>query len=206
MKDTREQVKSLKLEHPELTLSEIGSQVGKTPQRVRQILMEHGLPTKAVRPERSKRHCLNCGKELPNPNSKFCSRACFNDYRLVTLECICCGRQFRRCKSRVNNHEHAFCSKTCQGIWFAKRYGLGTRLTRKLDYERIRQLYDEGHSGKEIASLTGEKPGSIYRAIYRMELRFRSPTNGKSCSRDYRKDSEARIEQSVTGDGLACRV
>ncbi|MFW6112419.1 MAG: helix-turn-helix domain-containing protein [Chloroflexota bacterium] len=175
-KDTWDQIKSVKLQHPELTLREIGARVGKSHETVRRVLLEQGLPTRAVK---QKGYCINCGKKLPHANRKFCSRACFHEYHRITLRCDFCGRQFTRVTNRAHankaDHRHTFCSKACQGGWLGKHYGLGTRSTKKLDYARIRQLYHEGYNGKEIASLVGEKPGAVYSALYRMGLRFRQP-------------------------------
>ncbi|MFP3880576.1 MAG: helix-turn-helix domain-containing protein, partial [Dehalococcoidia bacterium] len=100
-KDTREQIKSVNLQHPELTLREIGAKVGKSHERVRRVLLEEGLPTTALRPKRAKRYCPNCGKEVPYPNRKFCSRACFHEYHRTTLRCDFCGRQFTRVTNRA---------------------------------------------------------------------------------------------------------
>lgn len=179
MTNRREQIKSLRLQHPEFTLSRIGSQVGKTRERVRQVLVEEGLPTRAVRSKRPKRYCLNCGNQLHHGNGKFCSHSCYSSYYRITLRCDFCGMQFTRAKGRVpigrKRNKHTFCSKTCQGAWLAKWYGLSTQILKRLDYERIRRLYDEGYNGMQIASITGEKFTSIYGAIYRMGLRFRQP-------------------------------
>ncbi|MFP3976170.1 MAG: hypothetical protein ACLFVK_08115 [Dehalococcoidia bacterium] len=164
----------MRIEHPELSLSQIATQVGRTKERVRQVLVEEGLPTRALRP---KRYCPNCGKEVTHSSRKFCSQACYHDYHRTMLRCGFCGREFRRTKSRAHidkkRNKYTFCSKTCQGKWLARWYGLGIRATRKLDYEKIRRLYDEGYNGRQIARLMGENARSVYGAVYIMGLRFR---------------------------------
>lgn len=183
MNRTREQIKSLRLERPEFTLTKIGSHVGKSRERVRQVLKEEGLPTSAVRPNRTECYCLNCGKARPCGNEKFCSRACFQDYHRITLRCEVCGKEFKRTKGQARidkaTKNHTFCSKTCYGRWLGTLYGLGSKPEEKLDSESIRQLYDEGYNGMQIARLLDKKRSSVYSLIYRMGLKFRRSVRAK---------------------------
>ena len=120
---------NLRLTNPCATLQQIGTEVGLTRERVRQILSQNELETKAF-----KQHylCLNCQQLLRytsrshSKNEKYCSRQCQYDYTHIQIACELCGKLkvyalsdvlYRLRKRCVN---HFFCSHHCTGIWLGK--------------------------------------------------------------------------------------
>lgn len=89
-------------------------------------LKAHGNP--------SHHPCKQCGKTLRShhgPYPIFCSRQCRQDYIVAQypqLRCEHCGKTFKRAPKFVRSatrrgYRHIWCSKQCQGQWFAKTHG-----------------------------------------------------------------------------------
>lgn len=142
-KDTREQVLLLKQQHPNITLEEIGNSIQPKPvtkQRVRQILMDEGIPTK--RPYKKYSFvcnwcCLNYSlttHDLKNRvvSRNYCSKECeTSDYqsKFTQLKCNSCGkdielekRQYKFLKDK-KQQKHFYCSRDCTYKGFSKYPG-----------------------------------------------------------------------------------
>ena len=134
---TRNQkIAEFKKKNPCVTLAEIGKHYGISAERVRQIIKKAtgkgcGQMTKP-RPL-----CLNCGLPCKQLTHIYCSRKCYNEARLVTMECYTCGKLFTRRQSQVMRTatspeyktKRYYCSKKCSGVQFGLEYGWGTRHT-----------------------------------------------------------------------------
>jgi len=123
--------------------------------------------------------CLNCGEPLKRTNPAFCSRECHQEYAWIKVECEECGKlqdyyahQIIWARKR-GKQNHFFCSKECQGKWFAREYGIGSQYQkdrgikpigrqRKHDYQLIGMLVDLKYSDAEISKLLNIPSGSIY--------------------------------------------
>ena len=128
---TRESVIHLRKKDPTITASEMSRVIGKSRERVRQILLEEGLPTTVERAILTK-VCPQCGCEWVVGNRKkalFCSLQCYSDSRKVSIVCDNCGSFFKRSRAlhewclKVRKYEHAFCNRKCLWVWFGKNYG-----------------------------------------------------------------------------------
>lgn len=80
----------LRKRNPCMTLAQIGSRVGRTRERVRQILSRAGLPTRALVLPKLRYECPGCGRLLRGPNSGC--RTCM----MGTFVCDGCGKEFQR--------------------------------------------------------------------------------------------------------------
>lgn len=80
------------------------------------------------------RKCDWCGKELKRTQKRFCSRTCYNDWKVenmngelspawkggnVKLVCIQCGKEFEVCLAWAKNGRK-FCSSRCYGRWLSE--------------------------------------------------------------------------------------
>lgn len=126
----RERICRLRQDNPCLTLRELGSKVGLTRERVRQILEAESQPTKAVkRPEQIV--CINCGAAFQPYGHRrcCCSPECHKAQHWVSLTCDWCGRLFPRQQSTVlyyarNKPDRKwFCGRRCLGFYVAKHFG-----------------------------------------------------------------------------------
>lgn len=130
--ERRKSIILLRVEHPEWVLREIGEAVGVTRERVRQILNQHNLPTKAYR--RFKYgfdECPRCGgtKRVKGETCKPCRQEIRPPW--VTLTCIVCGNDFERIgaehRAAIKNYpshgEKVFCGRECLGSYAGKNYG-----------------------------------------------------------------------------------
>ena len=152
-----------RLNSPKATLQEIGDKFDLSRERVRQILKQMHLPTKAIRPSLYKFNCYNCGIESKR---RFCSIKCRSEYFFESLYCEVCNVEIKRLKSEIkrnivkHDYKHTFCSKRCQGIWLSSNYGFAFHKNNKIyDYQLIGELYLKGLKYKEISEIvgTGEK-------------------------------------------------
>lgn len=120
----------LRIDHPEYTLQQIGTELGVTRERVRQILKKNGLETCKYR---EFNYCDNCGGKARH-NNKFCSSVeCRLDYYRIDLKCAQCGKIKKMLKTdyinkHINNplysgNGRVFCNKVCQGRWLGTNYG-----------------------------------------------------------------------------------
>ncbi len=132
---TRNQkIVAFKEAHPCITLAEIGRHYGLTRERVRQIIKkETGISYGQITKPRPL--CLNCGQSCKKLGYTYCSTACHNEARRVTLECYTCGKLFTRRQSHVMRTatspayktKRYYCSKHCSGVQLGREHGWGTR-------------------------------------------------------------------------------
>ena len=118
--DTERVVLDAVIKHPEMTASAIARGAGVSRERVRQLLIRLGLPTRKPRIPISQ--CRHCQAPLYTRRAQFCSRDCNTQSRLMVLTCNTCQQTFQRRKLvHLHNlnlgYHHIWCSKSCQGRW-----------------------------------------------------------------------------------------
>lgn len=103
--------------HPEWTLLQHGEAVGRTQERVRQLIVAHGLPRRAE-PEKQPVYCKRCGA--------LCPHECHGRPK-VTHICTGCGVSFdkpsyRRSSrdARYTSNDRRFHSFACMNEWKSK--------------------------------------------------------------------------------------
>lgn len=125
-------IKRMRRNNPCNTLVQIGSRYGVTRERVRQILKEAGLPTKAegnlCYNYPNQRFCLNCGKvRLYSTQPKFCSAKCRTEYTTIDVVCLQCGMLFQLYQSqvilRLRRYKNLFCSHLCSVKYYHLKRG-----------------------------------------------------------------------------------
>ena len=77
--------------------------------------------------------CLQCGQPVTSYHGKYCSAECYSLYcrtnHIIKFVCFYCGKEYAVGFSKGNNrikHNQSgmfFCSKQCQGKWFAESHG-----------------------------------------------------------------------------------
>lgn len=80
------------------------------------------------------RKCKQCGKNLKRTQTRFCSKACYNDWKTenmkgklspawkggnVKLVCTECHKEFEVCPAQAKNGRK-FCSSKCYGRWLSR--------------------------------------------------------------------------------------
>lgn len=135
------QIIQLKEDQPELTLAEIGSQVGLTRERVRQILHKEGLPTisNKMPPDwgthkKPRGNCVICGEQIGSDRPllvKYCGTECRNEglakYRktvinktsYTTFNCANCGKEHSIRTALYNvqrkrGYKNQYCGNKCK--------------------------------------------------------------------------------------------
>ena len=119
-------IKRMRRNNPCSTLVQIGDKYGVTRERVRQILKEAMLPTRAVGNlcyNISNQHfCLNCGKVRVHGKAKFCSLECRKEYTTIQIACTQCGLLIQLFQSsimvRINKFKNLFCSHRCSALYY----------------------------------------------------------------------------------------
>jgi len=134
----RERIVELRQLHPDMTLETIGSEVGVSKERVRQILAKENLPTVSTghssTKEKEKAPCKECGtldKTFQTKQSLYCSKECVriarskywirfhkeNPDRRTTYQCSYCGtsKTLRTgiYERQVRNFKNLYCSHSC---------------------------------------------------------------------------------------------
>lgn len=104
----------LRNKHPEMTLQEIGNEIGLTKAAVHQQLKRAGLPTRAIRSPRE-RLCAQCGKPTPSLQVTHPGQ-CKIDYYYTNVNCSYCVKPklilksvYRSAKKRRT--KHFFCNR-----------------------------------------------------------------------------------------------
>ena len=115
----RQLIRMIRLTHPEYALQTIGNMVGRSRERVRQILAEEGLPTKHTSPKLQKQ-CKRC-KNL-HYNKIYCSQECFFSDHNLLITCAYCKREFSKSIGKFNHtlkknpnriNYNFYCSRIC---------------------------------------------------------------------------------------------
>lgn len=101
---------------------EIGIQINRTPDSIRNKLTRKGYKFTLLNTGREKRCCLNCKKEFETTKSDvkiFCNHSCaaiFNNNKKEKKEikkCLCCDKELMNNKKNIRQTK--FCSYSCQG-------------------------------------------------------------------------------------------
>ena len=135
------QIIQLKEDQPELTLAEIGSQVGLTRERVRQILHKVGLPTisNKMPPDwgthkKPRGNCVICGDQIGSDRPllvKYCGIECRNEglakhretilnkTSYTTFNCANCGKEHSIRTALYNTqkkrgYKNQYCGNKCK--------------------------------------------------------------------------------------------
>lgn len=91
----KQAIADLRIQHPDWTLQRISDEKGISKERVRQILIQLGLKTKAVRTY--KYTCSNCGGRKENKFNTYCPPCrLILKPRWTTVTCTGCGIKFER--------------------------------------------------------------------------------------------------------------
>ena len=111
----RRAVERLRTQHPDYSLRNIANVVDISRERVRQILVDAGLPTAK---RKILKYCLNCGRPRRSHYLKYCGRACERSYVREVLICASCGKEFLRLKSQIlaankRGFKNAYCCRRC---------------------------------------------------------------------------------------------
>jgi len=147
-----EQVCELRRKDPPLSVAEIARIVGRSRERVRQILTEGGFSTARVPDPR--RRCRICGTRKHYPLKRGFCISCFSSPRWITLSCPVCGESFSRRFSHIKyqiskrGYNNFFCSRTCFGKWLGIRFGFGVH--RKGRGTTVMVTLSCEHCGKEF--------------------------------------------------------
>ena len=122
---TRDKVWALRDLDPDITASEISRLIGRSRERIRQILTKLDLETAVTwrlgRSRFPRNNCLVCGKETASRLSKTCSRDCWNQIygaKMWHFVCPNCGelnsmRESLRRVYKGRGHLNAFCGRKC---------------------------------------------------------------------------------------------
>jgi hypothetical protein len=129
VKSTRKLILQKRKANPCATLEEIGSKVGVSKERVRQILNSENLPTKHW----IQRYyiCNRCGLIFfagHGQSRLFCTPRCRILYYQAILSCDECGKLFTLRYSQVRERvmrgcQHFYCSRSCKGRAIGKKFG-----------------------------------------------------------------------------------
>jgi hypothetical protein len=121
MATTREQIVTLRANHPKLPAVRMSELLSVSRERVRQILKAEGLPTR-VKPYYGE--CKVCGEDLESGRKAYCSTACRSVDCRVSFRCDYCGEAKEVLQSIFNaqkrrGYRFMYCSISCRnfGKW-----------------------------------------------------------------------------------------
>jgi len=129
-----EKVCKLRRENPYLSAAEIARTVGRSRERVRQILIAAGFPTSPILDSRYR--CKVCGKLRKRPLKRGFCISCSPFPRWITFSCPVCGKNFSRRYVHIKyqmtkrGYKNFFCSHACFGKWLGITFGFGVRQNR----------------------------------------------------------------------------
>ena len=118
----RATVVKLRKEQPNMTLQEMGGQIGISRERVRQILVSENLSTRSIKEVERRTfkplpRCESCNLPTKAYNRKYCSNNCRFPNGWTTFACYRCGKEITietsQYKKRVKHYNHIHCSKSC---------------------------------------------------------------------------------------------
>lgn len=171
----REKVVELQKQFPHYKPREIGTILGITKERVRQILIETGNYNRCKKQYKHK--CNQCGK-LTN-NKCFCSIKCSKEFHQGEFICDQCGKIFSRAIYRVmanvrnGNAEHSFCSNECKALWMVAHRSSqrGTVRSRKYDYDMVwKKHLETGFGCSRLGKLLNIDAGAVNNILKRKRL------------------------------------
>ena len=116
--ENRDIVTYLRRTSPDMTLQEIGSHVGISRERVRQILVSEQLETRSRGRYLPLPVCLYCGTSLPNRQRKYCDSKCQYPNGKTTVYCNYCNKEMIFMTSvylsRTSRAKYIHCSRSCR--------------------------------------------------------------------------------------------
>jgi len=125
MATTRERIKTLRANNPNLPAARIAEFLSVSRERVRQILVAEGLPTK-VKPYYG--DCKICGENLGAGRKIYCSTACRSVDCRISFRCDYCGKTKEVLQSvyrgqKKRGYKFMYCSVSCRnfGKWNVMR-------------------------------------------------------------------------------------
>jgi len=115
----RDLVAYLRETNPAMTLQEIGSHVGISRERVRQILVSEKLETRSSgRQPLPMPECLYCGTLLPNRHRRYCGPKCQYPNGRTIVYCQYCNKEINVMtsvyNSRMRRAKYIHCSRDCR--------------------------------------------------------------------------------------------
>lgn len=116
-------------QNPCVPITKLGEKFGVTRERIRQIKTRAGIKNNSR--DFKGKHCLQCGRKLPQINKGgFCNK-CRRAGGIIPLICDECGKLFYRRKGHILNYyrEHYFCSNKCKGKFVGTHYGFAKTAT-----------------------------------------------------------------------------
>ena len=116
---SRDKAIELRKHHPEMTLQAIGTELGISRERVRQILTSENLETRSVgRIPEPMPLCRTCNNPVPIRRRIYCSSECQRPYGKTTVNCHFCNTEITLMTSQYNartsRNVHIHCSRECR--------------------------------------------------------------------------------------------
>jgi len=117
---TRDKVIELRKHHPEMTLQAIGTELGISRERVRQILTSENIETRSLgRIPVPMPLCKNCNNPVPLRKRIYCSPECQRPNGKTTTHCHFCNKEIvlmsAQYRARSSRATHIHCSRECRG-------------------------------------------------------------------------------------------
>lgn len=107
--------------NPSIPYSVVGSKVGVTRERVRQIARQCGYPPRNG--ILSQKICPVCGQAFNKKINTYCSRSCGYEARRkrIIVNCCQCGKFIEQTPASMRSKSgRYFCSRRCYGKWVKK--------------------------------------------------------------------------------------
>lgn len=116
---SRDRVIEFRQKHPNMTLSEIGIEIGISKQRVSQILASEKLETRSLQNiPLPMPLCKRCGTPVPYRKRIYCSPQCQRPTGRTTTNCYRCNKEITLMtsvyKSRQERASRVHCSRKCR--------------------------------------------------------------------------------------------
>lgn len=115
----RDDIVRLRTTYPEMTLSDIGGELGLSRERVRQILVQENLETRSTgRIPIPMPTCKMCNNLVPTRKHTYCSPKCQRPNGRTTTRCYGCNKEITlmtsQYKARTQKALHVHCSRACR--------------------------------------------------------------------------------------------
>ena len=129
----RANIIALRDKDPEISASEMSRILGRSRERIRQLLIVLDLPTN-TRLGKEARLCKQCHSEIvigKKSKKMFCSRECFSNSLRTLIPCSRCGelliKRIAHLEYYINKgYRHFFCNRECFGSWAGNQWGWQT--------------------------------------------------------------------------------
>ena len=122
------------------TLQSIGDEFGVTRERIRQLIVQHGLQNASgrIKPD-SRPTCKECGLKINGNKGRSFHSSCYEKYVWATLSCAQCNKEFKLRKKDLKRRQERrsdwtkntfFCSRECYGSYWGTRFGFGASISK----------------------------------------------------------------------------